>query len=67
MENIENLKKFPEKLLKAKNVTSIVIDGIRLDKKIVIQKAKVEAEFLLRNSEFLSKDGFKKLLKITEL
>tara|TARA_Y100000385_G_C12723462_1_gene479658 strand:- start:79 stop:282 length:204 start_codon:yes stop_codon:yes gene_type:complete len=67
MEHIHRLQKFPIELLKAYNVSSIIIDGIRIDKDIAIEKAKREAKLLLDNREYLSAGGIEELENILKL
>lgn len=67
MENISKLQKIPERLLKAENVVSIVINGERLDKKMIIEKAKNEARILLLNKEFFNEQGYEVLKEIERL
>lgn len=67
MENIERLSRIPEGLLKAYNVAYIVIDGLRLDKKLMIEKAQREAKVFLACKEYLSKEGEQKLQAILDL
>lgn len=67
MENIERLQKIPIELLKAQNVTWLVIDGFRLEKKMIIGKAKNDAYNILQYDEFLSNEGRKYLQEILKL
>ena len=67
MESIERLEQIPPRLLAASNVAYIVIDGMRLDKKMMIRKAQMEAESILKNRIYLSESGIKSLERILEL
>ncbi len=67
MESIERLEQIPPSLLAAENVAYIVIDGMRLDKKMMIRKAQMEAESILKNRIYLSELGIESLERILEL
>ena len=67
MENIEKLKSIPPKLLTAHNVTYVVLNGIELDKRLIIEKAQNEAMKLLTAKSFLSNEGIKELENILNL
>ena len=67
MEDIELLERVPQSLLKAPNVAYIVIDGMTLDKKMIIEKAKRKAKELLKINRFLSPSGVQELKEIIEL
>ena len=67
MENIKQLKTIPEKLLKADNVSYVVIDGMRLDKRMMIGKAKKDALTLMQYREYLKDDAVEELLYIISL
>tara|TARA_R110001632_G_scaffold76073_2_gene172741 strand:- start:7249 stop:7476 length:228 start_codon:yes stop_codon:yes gene_type:complete len=57
MEDIIRLQNIPIDLLKAKNVTYIVIDGMTLNKKMLIEKAQRNAIEILKYEQFLSFAG----------
>ena len=67
MRDIDIFHKVPASLLKAKNVAYIVIDGMTLEKKMIIEKAQRQAVEILQNKRYLSKSGIKELTNITEL
>jgi hypothetical protein len=67
MENIKRLEQVPLELLRAKNVSYIVIDGMRLEKKMMIGKAKREALEILQYEQFLSIEGIEYLKIIIKL
>jgi len=67
MENIKRLEQVPLELLQAKNVSYIVIDGMRLEKKMMIGKAKREALEILEYEQFLSIEGIEYLKTIIKL
>ena len=67
MENIDILKQVSEKLLKASNVTYIVLNGLRLDKRVMIEKAQREAKEVLKYRDFLSRDSIVQLQNILDL
>jgi len=67
MENIKQLKRIPEKLLKADNVSYVVIDGMRFEKKMMIGKAKRDAFTLMQYREYLKDDAVEELLYIISL
>jgi hypothetical protein len=67
MESIKFLSQIPESLLRAHNVAYIVIDGLRLDKRVLIEKAQRDAEILIENKEYLSREGIEKLENILAL
>ena len=67
MESIKFLAQIPESLLRAHNVSYIVIDGLRLDKRVLIEKAQRDAEILIENKEYLSREGIEKLENILAL
>ncbi len=67
IENIERLKTIPESLLKAYNVSHLVIDGMRLEKQMIIDKAQREAQEIIKFREFLSEAGLQELQNILEL
>lgn len=67
MDNIRKLELWPEELLKADNVTSIVADGERIDKYVTIIKAKREAAEMLKSRYLLNDYAIEKLQKIIDL
>jgi len=67
MENIRKLELWPVDLLKADNVTSILVDGERIDKFVTIIKAKREAAEMLKYKHLLNDYAIKKLEKIIDL
>lgn len=67
MENIKLLEQVPLELLQAKNVSHIVIQGMRLEKRMIIGKAKRDALHILQYEEFLSKEGIDYLKTIIKL
>lgn len=67
MENIRKLELWPEELLKADNVTSIVVEGERIEKDEIIIKAKREAAELLKNRHLLNNYAIEKFEKIINL
>ena len=67
MENITRLNRIPEKLIKAHNVAYLVIDGLRLEKALIIEKAKREAEDILLHRDYLSESGIEELENIMRL
>lgn len=67
MQSIKFVSQIPESLLRAHNVTYIVIDGLRLNKRVLIEKAQRDAEILIENKEFLSREGIEKLENILSL
>ena len=67
MENISRLKKVSDKLLRASNVSYIVINGLQLDKRVMIEKAQREAKEVLKYRDFMSRDSIIELQKILDL
>lgn len=67
MENIKRLKKVSDKLLKASNVSYIVLNGLQLDKRVMIEKAQREAKEVLKYRDFLSRDSIIELQNILDL
>ena len=67
MENISRLKKVSDKLLRASNVSYIVINGLQLDKRVMIEKAQREAKEVLKYRNFMSRDSIIELQKILDL
>ncbi len=67
MENIKRLKKVSDKLLRASNVSFIVLNGLQLDKRVMIEKAQREAKEVLKYRDFLSRDAIIELQNILDL
>ena len=67
MNDIERLEQVPPSLLKASNVTYIVIDGMMLSNSMMIQKAKRIAKEILENQRYLSQTGIEELREIIAL
>jgi len=67
VENIKRLKKVSDKLLRASNVSFIVISGLQLDKRVMIEKAQREAKEVLKYRDFLSRDSIIELQNILDL
>ena len=67
MRDIDRLHRVPISLLKAKNVSYIVIDGMTLEKKMMIEKAQREAKEILKDERYLSRSGIKELTDIMDL
>ena len=67
MENINRLKKVSDKLLRASNVSFIVLSGLHLDKRLMIEKAQREAKEVLKYKDFMSRDSITELQNILDL